>query len=203
MPQADHERVGVESVEELERWLSAHHGQSESVWLVTWKRSSGRPAVAYDDVVDQCLRFGWVDSAVRKLDADRSMLRLSPRDPKSNWSGANKRRVARLEKAGLMRAAGRRSVELAKRTGTWTFLDEVERLELPPDLLARLADEPAARERFERFPDSSKRGILEWIKTAKTDATRERRIAETAEKAARNVKANHPKGRDAGPAPRR
>ena len=102
MSRTDHERVSVESVEELRRWLSANHERTESVWLVTWKKSSGRPTVAYDDIVDQCLCFGWVDSAVRKLDTERSMLRLSPRSPKSNWSGTNKRRVARLEKAGLI-----------------------------------------------------------------------------------------------------
>ena len=201
MADTDHERVQVESADELRRWLRDHHARKESIWLVTWNKASGRPTVAYDDVVDQCLCYGWIDSAVRKLDGERSMLRLSPRSPTSHWSGTNKRKVARLEKAGLMRAPGRRTVELAKRRGTWTFLDDVERLELPPDLVARLDGTPGARERFERFPDSSKRGILEWIKTARTDATRARRIAETAEKAARNVKANHPKGRDAGPAP--
>ena len=128
------------------------------------------------------------------------MLRLSPRSPRSNWSGTNKRRVARLEKAGRMTEAGRGMVELAKRSGTWTFLDDVERLALPDDLVARFERNAEARRRFERFPDSSKRGILEWIKTAKRAATREKRIAETVDKAARNVKANHPKGRDAGPA---
>lgn len=200
MAGSDHERVQVESAEELRRWLRDHHDREESIWLVTWNKASGRPTVAYDDIVDQCLCYGWIDSAVRKLDAERSMLRLSPRNPKSNWSGTNKRKVARLEKAGLMRAPGRRMVELAKGCGTWTFLDDVERLELPPDLVERFERAPGARTLFERFPDSSKRGILEWIKTARTGTTRAKRIAETVEKAARNVKANHPRGRDAGPA---
>lgn len=127
------------------------------------------------------------------------MLRISARNPKSNRSGANRRRVARLEKAGRMHPAGRRMASLAKRTGTWTFLDDVERLAIPDDLAAALDATPAARRPFERFPDSSRRTILEWIKSARTDATRARRVAETAEKAARNVKASHPRGRDAGP----
>ena len=193
------ERVKIESVAALRRWLAAHHDRSGSVWLVTWKKGSGGPHVSYDQIVDECLCFGWVDSLPRSLDAGRTMLRVSPRDPKSLWSGANKRRVRRLERTGRMTGAGRRAVEAAKASGTWSFLDDVERLEVPADLVAALDATPGARRRFERFPPSSRRGILEWIKTAKRPATRARRVAETATKAAANRKANFPPGRDAGP----
>ena len=193
------ERVEIDSAAALRRWLAAHHDRAGSVWLVTWKKGSGRPHVSWDEIVDECLCFGWIDSLPRALDERRTMLRISPRDPKSLWSGANKRRVRRLERQGRMTGAGRRAVELAKRTGTWSALDEVERLEVPPDLAAALDATPGARRRFDRFPPSSRRGILEWITTAVRPATRARRIAETARKAAENRKANFPAGRDAGP----
>jgi len=192
--------VAVESREALREWLERHHGEGESVWLVRWKKGSGKPHVPYGDVVDECLCFGWIDSLPRKLDERRSKLRISPRDPRSNWSGTNKRRVARLEREGRMAAAGHAAVELARRNGAWSFLDEVERLEIPDDLARALDGVADARARFARFPDSSKRGILEWIKNAKREKTRATRVRETAEKAARNVKANHPAGRDVGPA---
>ena len=193
------ERVPVESARELCDWLAANGELSGSIWLVTWKKSSGRSHVPYGEIVDECLCAGWVDSLPRRLDERRTMLRLSPRAPTSAWSGVNKRRVARLEREGRMTEPGRRAVARAKANGAWEFLDDVERLEIPEDLAAALDARPGARRRFERFPDSSKRGILEWIKTAKRPATRARRVEDTAVKAAENRKANFPAGRDAGP----
>lgn len=195
----EEERVAIASAGDLRRWLSEHHASAGSVWLVTWKKDSGGPYVAYDDVVDELICYGWVDSLPRKLDQARTMRRISPRDPKSNWSRVNKRRVRRLTRAGRMAPAGLAVVEEARRNGAWDFLNEVENLEIPPDLASAFEQHEGSRRRFERFPRSSKRGILEWIKNARTPATRRRRIEETATKAARNIKANHPKGRDAGP----
>jgi len=175
------EEVPIDSRATLRDWLDANHDRA--------------------DIVDECLCFGWIDSVPGRIDARRWKLRISPRDPTSNRSGVDKRKIARLEREGRMTDAGRALVETARANGAWTFLDEVERLVVPPDLVAALKREDGARDFFERFPGSSKRGILEWIKCARRDATREKRVRETAEKAARNLKANFPPGRDAGPAP--
>lgn len=99
-----------------------------------------------------------------------------------------------------MKPAGLDLVEHAKKTGTWNFLDEVEKGVIPPDLAQALKSHQKAEYYLNRFPDSSKRGILEWIKSAKRKETREKRINETARKASENIKANHLEGRDAGPA---
>ena len=176
-----------------------HHKEKVSKWLVRWTRASGKPVVPYDAIVDQLICFGWIDSLPRKLNEHKTMLRISPRDPKSNWSGKNKERVQRMLRQGLMHDSGMQLVEEAKKNGAWNFLDEVEQLIIPPDLKAALEKQEHAARYFEGFPDSSKRSILEWIKNAKQEATRSKRIAETAEKAAKNIKANHPKGREAGP----
>lgn len=193
------EQVMVESAAELRAWLTENHNQPESIWLVRWKKSEDRPYLEYSEIVDQCLCFGWVDSLPRKLDDERTMLRISPRNPKSNWSRINKEKVERLTTAGLMHPSGLALVELAKESGTWDFLNDVEDLIVPDDLAAEFENHPKSAYYFDRFPPSSKRGILEWIKTAKTEKTRRKRLVETAEKAAVNIKANHPKGRDAGP----
>lgn len=192
-------QVTIESAQELRRWLNRNHGLESSVWVVTWKKNSGHPHVTYEEIVDQCLCFGWVDSLPRKLDALRMMRRISPRSRLSNWSSSNKLRVKRLIKVGLMKPAGLAAIRHAKQSGKWNFLDDVEELKIPADLNQQFKLYPCARQLFERFPPSSRRGILEWIKNAKTDVTRHKRIVETARKAARNFKANHPKGRDRGP----
>lgn len=187
---SDLPRVEVTSRAQLRAWLEAHHATSGSVWLVTWKKQNPDRHLPYDAIVEEALCFGWVDSLPRKLDAERSMLLLSRRKPGSAWSAANKARIARLIEAGKMAPAGLAAVEAAKADGSWSFLDDVERLEVPLDLADALAQHPGAAEHFAAFPRSVRRGILEWIKQAKRPETRTKRIAETAREAARNRRAN-------------
>jgi uncharacterized protein YdeI (YjbR/CyaY-like superfamily) len=183
-------QVHPETREAWRAWLGEHHAASKGVWLVTWKKHTGKPAMTYDAVVEEALAFGWVDSLTRKLDDDRTMLLCTPRKPASNWSRPNKQRVERLLADGRMQPAGLRMVELAKQTGTWTALDAVEDLEVPADLAAAFDRHPGAREHWDAFPRSARRGILEWILNAKRAPTREKRIEETASMAARNERAN-------------
>ena len=121
------------------------------------------------------------------------MLYVCPRRPKSPWSRVNKRHIEALLAADLMHPAGLRQIEQAKADGSWSVYDEVEDLIIPPDLAAALADNPAAQANFAAFSDSSTKGILWWIKSAKRPATRQKRIAETVRLAADNIKANHPR----------
>ena len=193
-------RVQIETALELEDWLRANHGQDESVWLVTWKKRSGARYVPGREILEVLLAYGWIDGLRRKLDEERTMLLISPRRARSNWSRLNRQIAEELIRRGKMKKPGRVAIERAKRDGRWNRLDEVEDLVIPDDLAAALSGKPGARELFERLPPSSRRGILEWIQSAKRSETRARRIAETADKAAKNIKANFPEGRDRGPA---
>lgn len=183
-------QVEVASRAELRAWLERHHTTSGSIWLVTWKKAHRERHVGYDAIVEEALCFGWVDSLPRKLDEDRSMVLLSPRKRGSAWSAANKARIERLIAARLICDAGLAAVQAAQRDRSWNFLDDVERLVVPDDLAAALDAYPAAREHFARFPPSTRRGILEWIKKGKTPATRARRIGETARLASEGRRAN-------------
>lgn len=184
------ERVQVESRKAWRAWLTANHTRSAGVWLVTFKKHTGNKYLSTDDIVEEALCFGWIDSLPRKLDEDRTMLWLAPRQPGSGWSKLNKERVERMIAAGLMTPAGLEKIEAARQDGSWNALDAIEALEIPPDLGAALDAYPAAREYFEAFPRSAKRGILEWIANAKRPDTRARRIAETARLAQENQRAN-------------
>lgn len=166
----------VETRAQWRNWLDTHHATSPGVWLVRWKKASGRPHLPYDDVVDEALCFGWIDSQPRTMDELRSQLRVSPRRPGSNWSAVNRRRVERLTAAGLMHPDGLAVVERAQRDGTWTALDAVEALTEPPDLGTLLDRDLDARSNWDGFPPSTRRAILEWLNTAKTDATRQQRL---------------------------
>jgi uncharacterized protein YdeI (YjbR/CyaY-like superfamily) len=188
-------KVQVNSRAELRAWLRDHHRQQESIWLVTFKKNKG-PLVPYDYIVEEAICFGWIDSRVAKLDQDRSMLLLSPRRAGSAWSKVNKERVDRLMPLGLMMPAGQALIDQAKRDGAWDRLNQVDALIVPPDLMAAFDATPGARPMWDRFPPSSRRGILEWINTAKRDETRAARVLQTARLAAQGIKANFPEGRN-------
>ncbi|MDX2222203.1 MAG: YdeI/OmpD-associated family protein [Rhodospirillaceae bacterium] len=189
-PAAALAKVDVESVEQWRAWLQAHHRQRQSVWAVTYKKGSNGPYVSAAEIAEQALCFGWIDSLPRKLDSQRTMLLISPRRTGSAWSKLNKDRVARMIAAGQMTPAGLAKIEAAQRDGSWSKLDGVDALAMPDDLALALAALPKARDNFQAFPPSARRGILEWIVQARRPATRARRVAETARLAARNIRAN-------------
>lgn len=172
------------------QWLEENHTQTEGVWLVSYKKATGKPRVEDQESVEEAICFGWIDSKVNKLDDERSMLWFAPRKPKTGWSKPNKERVARVLAAGLLHPAGLAKVEQAKADGSWNSLDGVEALEVPTDLRDALASYPNAAAYFEAFPRSVKRGILEWILVAKKPETRANRINETARLANENIRAD-------------
>lgn len=190
MAEAPENSVHPLSRAEWRAWLEANHTRPEGVWLITYKKATGKPRVEYGESVEEALCFGWVDSKANKLDEERSMLWFAPRKGRTGWSRPNKERVERLTAAGLMAPAGQAKIDAARADGSWELLDAVENLEIPPDLAAALDGYPAARANFEAFPRSARRGILEWIVQAKTEATRAKRVAETARLAEEGRRAN-------------
>jgi uncharacterized protein YdeI (YjbR/CyaY-like superfamily) len=190
MPDLPENAINPLSRTEWRAWLEANHMRAQGVWLVSYKKATGKPRVEYDEAVEEAICFGWIDSKPARLDAERSMLWFAPRKPGTGWSKPNKERVVRLLAAGLIAPAGLVKIEAAKRDGSWNALDGVESLEVPPDLAAALAALPHARAHWDAFPRSAKRGILEWIAHARTAATRAKRVAETARLADKNIRAN-------------
>ncbi len=182
--------VHPKSRAEWRKWLEANQARKEGIWLISYKKDTGKPRFDYDESVEEALCFGWVDSKPAKLDEERSMLWFAPRKAKTNWSKLNKDRVEKMIKAGLMAPAGLAKVEAAKKDGSWNALDGVEALEIPPDLANAFSKNKTAKEYFEAFPRSVKRGILEWILNAKRPETRAKRIEETVSLAEKNIRAN-------------
>jgi uncharacterized protein YdeI (YjbR/CyaY-like superfamily) len=173
-------------------WLARNHRQQDAIKLVLFKKDSGKFNLSISDAIDEALCFGWIDSTPGKRDDLSFTIHMAPRNPKSNWSAVNKRKVERLIANNLMTPSGMEMIVWAKETGTWNALDAVEEGVLPDDLRTQLLETPMAMAHWEAFPRSAKRGILEWILAAKKPETRMKRVLETAEKAARNKKANFP-----------
>lgn len=171
-------------------WLEKHHERQTGVWLITYKATTGKPRVSYDEAVEEALCFGWIDSKSAKLDDERSMLWFAPRKAGSGWSRINKERIEKLMASGAMAPAGLSKIEAAKADGSWNKLDDVDALKIPDDLQKALKDFEDAETNFAAFPSSVRRGILEWISAAKNPETRAKRVDETARLAAQNVRAN-------------
>lgn len=178
------------SKKELESWFEQNFEDNSGIWIVLPKKGSGIPGLTVDELIDEALCWGWIDSLPRKIDETKFKLYVSPRSPKSNWSKVNKEKVVRLEKDNRIRPSGKSMIELAKKTGTWTALDSVEALEIPEDLKKELEKNSSANAFFSEFPRSAKRGILEWIAQAKKPETRTKRIMETVSLAKENKRAN-------------
>jgi uncharacterized protein YdeI (YjbR/CyaY-like superfamily) len=160
-------------------WLATNHRTAIDVWLVYYKVRSGKPSVQYAEAVKEALCFGWIDSKVKSLDAERYQQIFTPRKPKSVWSKLNKQYIEELLQQGLMTAAGIEKIEQAKQDGSWTSLDEIEALVIPTDLADALSVDETARRNFASFSNSAKKTIFYWISSAKRPETRAERIAKT------------------------
>ncbi|MEM6252929.1 MAG: YdeI/OmpD-associated family protein [Cyanobacteria bacterium P01_D01_bin.156] len=182
-------KVEVTSVKDLRQWFEANYAQTDSIWLVTYKKVVPEKYIFIQEVLDEVLCFGWMDGRRMKLDDQRTMQLLSPRKTE-HWSKTYKDRVAKLTQAGRMHEAGLRVVEAAQKSGMWDFLNDVDALIKPDDLTQALEEHPPALANYETFPDSAKRDILRWIKLAKKPETRARRIYKTAILAAQNKRAS-------------
>ena len=131
------EQVEITSGQELRQWLEAHHQQEEAVWIVTYKKVVLEKYVSTSEVLDELLCYGWIDGIRRKLDEKRTMQLISPRR-KQHWAKTYKERAAKLEAEGKMQEAGRQAIERSKREGLWNFMDDVDALIKPKDLIEAL-----------------------------------------------------------------
>jgi len=163
---------------EWREWLARNHTRNEGVWLISAKKSSGNPGVPYAEAVEEALCFGWIDSKANKLDSERYMQIFTPRRKRSVWSALNKRRIEQLIADGLMTPAGLLVIEQAKQNGSWTILDSIEMLTVPPDLETDLATNEQAAATFTAFSPSQTKQLLFYIDSAKLPETRAKRIAE-------------------------
>jgi uncharacterized protein YdeI (YjbR/CyaY-like superfamily) len=170
-------QVEVSSSIELREWLQKNHSQNESIWLVTYKKDVKDKYISVQQVLDELLCFGWIDGIRRKLDNNKTMQLISPRQVQ-HWTKTYKERFEKLEKEGRMTDAGREAVKISKQNGLWNFMDDVDALIKPADFIKCLEENPPAMQCFDAFGAASKRFMLRHIKIAKTESTRAKRIAE-------------------------
>lgn len=170
------------------KWLEKNHLSKQAVWLVFYTKSSGKTSISWSEAVDVALCFGWIDSKKVKIDTDTAHQFFSKRKPKSTWSRINKNKIEKLTEQGLMSEAGLASIAIAKQNGSWTMLDDVEDLVIPPDLERALLKKRGIKEHFLGLSKSAKKLHLSGLVFAKTAQTRQKRIDEIVSRVEENLK---------------
>ena len=170
-------------------WLRKNYETEKEIWLIYYKKHTGKPSVPYNDSVEEALCFGWVDSIIKKIDDEKFARKFTPRKSKSKWSQANKKRAGKMIKEGKMTAAGLTKIMEAKKSGEW-FKTTPARKELviPPYVKEALAKNKNALDNFNNLAKSYKRQYVGWISSAKRKETRKRRLIEAISLLERNEK---------------
>ncbi len=180
------EEIYIEDKHQLRSWLDKNHDSYKGIWLVYDKKNSGKRTLSYDELVEEVLCFGWVDSLPRSKNGNQAMYYISPRKPKSPWSKLNKQRIEKLTIEKRIARAGLEFIERSKKDGSWISYDNIENLVVPVELKTAFSKNRKAEENFNNFSNSNKKQILWYISSAKQEETKNKRITQIVAEAAKN-----------------
>lgn len=172
-----------ETNQDWKNWLQKNHEKETELWLVYYKKHTGKPVIAYEDSVKTALCYGWIDSLIKKLDEDSFVRKFSQRKENSVWSELNKKRISELLQEGKMKPAGLRLIEAAKENGNWNKVITPPQIDLsvPEEFEIALKNHPLAEDYFNSLSKRHQKEYLMWIKTAKREETRKQRIDKSVE----------------------
>jgi len=182
-----------ENADVWRNWLASNYDKRDHVWLIIYKKGSGKASLTLESAVMEAICFGWIDGKLKSIDNERYILRYGPRKPKSPWSQINKDRAMKLMRDGKMTDAGLKKIDEARNNGLWdAAYTSRTREEMPDDLEKALKADKKAQDNFNSFAASYRNNYIGWINGAKTEATRRTRIAEVVRRAADNRKPGMP-----------
>lgn len=165
-----------ETAADLRAWFEANHDEAAELWLGIRKKGSGLPSVTYKEAVDVALCFGWIDSAMKPVDATSYRQRFTPRRKGSIWSAVNIARVGELTQLGLMHPVGLAVFRERDPSKANRYSFEQGELRLPESYEARFRASGKAWDFFQGEPPSYRKPATWWVMSAKKQETRERRL---------------------------
>ncbi len=169
-------------------WLLQNHDKHKGVYLIFYKLEMNVPTMRWEQAVKVALCFGWIDSTVKSLGNGKRKQYFTPRNPKSPWSALNKKYVIELIEAGLMQEPGFKVIETAKKNGMWAFMDDIEQGIIPEDLQYAFDNDQLAYENYLNFSPGYRKSYLSWLKSAKREETRHKRIVKIIDFCRKNIK---------------
>jgi uncharacterized protein YdeI (YjbR/CyaY-like superfamily) len=164
---------------EWRRWLEKNSRAVAEIWMVFYKKHTGKSCIRYEDAVEEALCFGWIDGIVRRIDAQTYGRRFTPRRAGSEWSELNRRRARKMITDGKMTEAGMTLYRAGlTKPVTGVSPKPADTLVVPSYLKSALQKDNEARRNFAQLPPGYKRMAIRWIMAAKKDETRNRRVEE-------------------------
>jgi len=161
---------------EFRKWLEENHDKEKEVVVGYYKVATGKPSMNWSESVDEALCFGWIDGIRKSIDQESYCNRFTPRNPKSNWSAINIKKVEELIRQGRMRPAGLAAYEKRSEARSEVYSYENKPEQFSPELESRFRENTAAWEFFSRQSTSYKRTIMFYVMGAKQEATRFSRL---------------------------
>jgi len=168
---------------EWRQWLHENHQQEEGIYLIFYAVSHSKKSMRWEEAVRVALCYGWIDSTVKNIGPGKRRQYFCRRKPKSVWSKVNKDHLKELIAGKLMHKSGLDSIKIAKRNGSWTALDDVEKGVVPENLQKAFAKNPKAFDNFNGFTRGQRKSYLYWLNQAKREETKQKRINEIVAKA--------------------
>jgi uncharacterized protein YdeI (YjbR/CyaY-like superfamily) len=166
--------------DEWREWLSQNHNNESALWLIFYRKGSGKATLDYEESVEEALCFGWIDSIIKNLDHESYLRKFTPRKPDSKWSNLNKKRVQKMIEQGLMTPVGQSSIDTAMESGVWYKADRLQiGPGIPVELQNALKGNIKAKKFFEQLAPSYQKQYIGWIQTARRPETRQRRVEES------------------------
>lgn len=183
------EPIYFKNREEWRRWLSKNHSEMKEIWMLYYKKHTGKGGVTYKESVEEALCYGWIDGKMKRIDEEKHMQRFTPRGPKSIWSKVNKAIALRLIKEGKMTPAGSAVIKVAKKNGNWQKAYAMtDTPKLPIELEDSLKKNKKAWSNFQGFTNGYQNMYIAWVNDAKRIETREKRIKEVVDRSAKSIK---------------
>jgi uncharacterized protein YdeI (YjbR/CyaY-like superfamily) len=172
--------IYLKASSEWRSWLQKNGSAAKEIWLVYYKKESGKPRIAYEEAVNEALCFGWIDGMVKKLDDERFAQRFTPRKPSSRWSELNIERARKLIREKRMTEAGLAVFDPKRKT-------ETRPAQLPAELEEKFKNHSQAWENFQMFPPYYRKMTATWVASAKKEETRLKRFEQLIEYSARKM----------------
>jgi len=170
-------------------WLRKNHKTKNEIWLIYYKKHTGKARIPYDDAVEEALCYGWIDSTVKRIDSSKYAQKFTPRREKSNWSDHNLSRAKMLIKKGKMTKIGlalfNKRIVIQKKSSQ---SNATKIIVLPQALKKALASNKIALENFNNFAPGYRRLYIDWINSAKRKETVAKRIRQVVIRSVENIK---------------
>ena len=184
----NYEEYYFKSDTEFRKWLHDNHDKNEGMYLIFYAVSHENESMRWEEAVRVALCYGWIDSTVKNIGPGKRRQYFCPRKPKSVWSKVNKDHIKELKNQGLMHKSGLAAINIAKKNGSWTALDEVEKGVIPEDLQRSFDKNKEAFDNFKKYTKGQRKSYLYWLHQAKREETRQKRIKEIVSLCKANIK---------------